>query len=183
MAITLNTAATSSEEQLQKLLVDWNDTGTDYPRHLCIHELFEQQAERRPQAMALRFRDRQMTYEQLNCRANQVAHRLRRLGVGPKVMVGTLLERSLEMVVGLLGILKAGGSFVPFDANYPAERLAFMATDTNSPIMLVQNSVMQKMAEGNWSAATLVRLDGDAADLKSESGDNLANVNTAESLA
>jgi len=183
MATTLNNVGISSEEQLQKLLVEWNDTGTDYPRHLCIHELFEQQAERRPQAIALRLRDQQMTYEQLNCRANQVAHRLRRLGVGPKVMVGTLLERSLEMVVGLLGILKAGGSFVPFDANYPAERLAFMATDCKAPVMLVQNSVMQKMAEGNWSAATLVSLDGDAADLKSESGDNLANVNTAESLA
>ena len=183
MATTFDNLGKLSEEQLQKVSVDWNATGTDYPRHLCIHELFEQQAERRPQAIALRFRDQQMTYEQLNCRANQVAHRLRRLGVGPKVMVGTLLERSLEMVVGLLGILKAGGSFVPFDANYPAERLAFMATDCKAPVMLVQNSVMQKMAEGNWSAATLVSLDGDAADLKSESGDNLANVNTAESLA
>ena len=183
MATTFDNLAKLSEQQLQKLLVDWNDTGADYPRHLCIHQLFEQEAERRPRAIALRFRDRQMTYEQLNYRANQVAHRLRRLGVGPKVMVGTLLERSLELVVGLLGILKAGGSFVPFDANYPTERLSFMAADTKSPIMLVQNSVMQKMAEGNWSAATLVSLDGDAADLKSESCDNLSNVNTAESLA
>ncbi len=183
MATILNNAATLSPEQWQKLLVDWNDTATDYPRHLSIHQLFEHQVERRPQATALRFRDQQMTYEQLNRKANQVAHCLRRLGVGPEVMVGTLLERSLEMVVGLLGILKAGGAFVPLDANYPAERLAFMASDTNSPVMLVQSSVIQKMAGQNWSAATLVRLDADAPDLSSECSDNPAPVNTAENLA
>ena len=183
MATILNNSATLSPEQRQKLLADWNDTGTDYPRHSCIHQLFEQQVERRPHATALRFRDRQMTYEQLNRRANQVAHRLRKLGVGPEVMVGTLLERSLEMVVGLLGILKAGGAFVPLDANYPAERLAFMASDTKSPVMLVQSSVIQKMVGQSSSAATLVRLDADAQDLNSESGDNPAHVNTAESLA
>jgi aspartate racemase len=183
MATILSNSATLSPEQRQKLLVDWNDTGTDYPRHSFIHQLFEQQVEQRPQATALRFRDRQMTYEQLNRRANQVAHRLRKLGVGPEVMVGTLLERSLEMVVGLLGILKAGGAFVPLDANYPAERLAFMASDTKSPVMLVQSSVIQKMVGQSWSAATLVRLDADAQDLNSESGDNPAHVNTAESLA
>jgi amino acid adenylation domain-containing protein len=183
VATILNNSATLSPEQRQKLLVDWNDTGTDFPRHSCIHQLFEQQVEQRPQATALRFRDRQMTYEQLNRRANQVAHRLRKLGVGPEVMVGALLERSLEMVVGLLGILKAGAAFVPLDANYPAERLAFMASDTKSPAMLVQSSVIQKMVEQTWSAATLVRLDADAEDLDSESGDNPAHVNTAESLA
>jgi amino acid adenylation domain-containing protein len=183
VATILNNSATLSPEQRQKLLVDWNGTGTDYPRHSCIHQLFEQQVEQCPQATALRFRDRQMTYEQLNRRANQVAHRLRRLGVGPEVMVGTLLERSLEMVVGLLGILKAGGAFVPLDANYPVERLAFMAADTKSPVMLVQSSVIQKMVGQSWSAATLVRLDVDAEDLNSESGDNPAHVNTAESLA
>jgi amino acid adenylation domain-containing protein len=183
VATILNNSATLSPEQRQKLLVDWNGTGTDYPRHSCIHQLFEQQVEQRPQATALRFRDRQMTYEQLNRRANQVAHRLRELGVGPEVMVGTLLERSLEMVVGLLGVLKAGGAFVPLDANYPAERLAFMVSDTKSPVMLVQSSVIRKMVGQSWSAARLLRLDADAEDLNSESGDNPAHVNTAESLA
>jgi aspartate racemase len=183
MATILSNAATLSPEQRKRLLVDCNDTGTDYPRHSCIHQLFEQQAERRPQATALRFREQQMTYEQLNRRANQVAHCLRRLGVGPGVMVGTLLERSLEMVVGLLGILKAGGAFVPLDANYPAERLAFMASDTKSPVMLAQSSVMQNRAGQNWSAATMVRLDADTPDLNSEACDNPVHVNTAENLA
>src|SRR5580704_24819 len=129
MVATLNNASSLNEAERHQLLFDWNNTVTDYPRHQCVHQLFEQQAEQRPEAVALRFRDQKMTYRQLNQRANQVAHCLRELGVGPEVLVGTLLERSLEMVVGLLAILKAGGAFVPLDANYPAERLAFMAAD------------------------------------------------------
>lgn len=170
-------------EERERLLVDWNDTRTDYPRNLCIHQLFEQQAELRPQAVALRFRDRQMTYEQLNRKANQVAVCLRRLGVGPEVMVATLLERSLEMVVGLLGILKAGGAYVPLDANYPAERLAFMASDTNAPVMLVQNSTIRGMVEQNWSGARTVSMDADEFEINLESEENLSHHNTSDNLA
>src|SRR5579863_2436781 len=94
-----------------QLLIDWNRT-SDYPRHLCVHQIFEQEAERRPQAVALKFRDRQMTYGELNRRANRVARHLRELGVGPEVLVGTLVERSFELVIGLLAVLKAGGAFV-----------------------------------------------------------------------
>ncbi len=103
-----------------QLLVQWNDTAVDYPRDQCIHQLFEEQVARTPDAVAVVFEDRQLTYAELNARANQLAHYLRTLGVGPDVLVGLCLERSLELVVGLLGILKAGGAYLPLDPSYPA---------------------------------------------------------------
>jgi amino acid adenylation domain-containing protein len=183
MATVLSTSRALNEAERRQLLSGWNDTRTDYPRNLCIHQIFEEQVEKRPDAIALKFRDQQMTYRELNARANQVAHRLRELGVGPDVMVGTLLERSLEMVVGLLGILKAGGAFVPLDANYPAERLAFMAADTKAPVMLVQAAVAQKMDSKSWSSATIVPLDGKTSEIDRQSSENPANLTTAENLA
>jgi amino acid adenylation domain-containing protein len=183
MATIVSTSRALNEAERRQLLSGWNNTQTDYPRNLCIHQIFTDQAEKRPDAIALKFRDQQMTYRQLNARANQVAHRLRELGVGPDVMVGTLLERSLEMVVGLLGILKAGGAFVPLDANYPAERLAFMAADTKAPVMLVQAAVAQKMDSKSWSSATIVPLDGKTSEIDRQSRENPANLTTAENLA
>ena len=99
-----------SEAERHQLLFEWNETATEYPRDRCVHELFEEQVERTPDAVAVVFEDEQLTYRELNRRANQLAHHLRALGVGPEVLVGICVERSLEMVVGLLGILKAGGS-------------------------------------------------------------------------
>src|SRR5258708_6559380 len=121
-----------------KLPVEWNDTKVEFPRDWCIHELFEEQAARRPQAVALTFEDRQLTYGELNRRANQLAHHLRALGVGPETLVGICIERSLEMAVGLLGILKAGGAYLPLDPEYPRERLAYMPADTAPPVLLTQ---------------------------------------------
>jgi amino acid adenylation domain-containing protein len=179
----IETDAVLVQKERERRLIDWNDTRTHYPRNLCVHQVFEEEARLRPQAVALRFRDRQMTYEQLNRKANQVAHCLQRRGVGSEVMVATLLERSLEMVIGLLGILKAGGAYVPLDANYPAERLAFMASDTNSPVMLVQNSVIQRMTEQNWLPARAISMDAGDSEIDLESEENLPNHNTSENLA
>ncbi|KYC40344.1 non-ribosomal peptide synthetase [Scytonema hofmannii PCC 7110] len=125
----------------QQLLVEWNNTQADYPQH-CVHELFEVQASKTPDAVALVFEDEQLTYQQLNHRANQLAHYLRTLGVGPDVLVGICMERSLEMVVGLLGILKAGGAYVPIDPEYPQERLAYMLADSQVPVLLTQEKLV-----------------------------------------
>ena len=115
-----------SEQERGQVLVEWNQTQADYPRHLCVHQLFELQAERAPDAVAVVYEDQQLSYGELNRRANQLAHYLRSLGVGPETLVGLCVERSVEMVVGLLGILKAGGAYLPLDPTYPQKRLAFM---------------------------------------------------------
>jgi non-ribosomal peptide synthetase component F len=107
--------------------------------------LFEQQVEKTPNAVAVVFEDKQLTYQQLNNRANQLAHYLRTLGVGPDVLVGICIERSLEMVVGLLGILKAGGAYVPLDPEYPQERLEFMLEDTQTPVLLTQEKLVNSL--------------------------------------
>jgi amino acid adenylation domain-containing protein len=164
-------------------LTEWNNTRTNYPRNLCVHQLFEEQVKLRPQAVAIRFRSQQMTYEQLNHKANQLAHCLRKLGVGPDVMVGMLLERSFEMLVGLLGILKAGGAYVSLDPSYPAERLSFMASDTEASVVLVQGAVTRRMAEQNWSTARTVSLDAETSGFNTEPDDDLPNTNTSENLA
>ena len=101
------------------MLVEWNRTEVAYPKDRCVHELFEEQVERTPEAVAVVFEDKQLTYRQLNERANQLARHLQKLGVGPDTLVGICVERSLEMVVGLLGILKAGGAYVPLDPGIP----------------------------------------------------------------
>ena len=115
----------------EQVLVEWNRTEVEY-RQRSVHEMFEEQAERRPEAVAVEYEGRQLSYGELNRRANQLGHYLRKQGVGPEVRVGICVERSLEMVVGLLGILKAGGAYVPLDPNHPAERLSFMLSDSGA---------------------------------------------------
>ena len=127
-----------TEEERRQVLVDWNDTAADYPIDVCIHQLFETQVERTPDAVALVYEDTQLTYRELNRQANQLAHYLQQLGVKPETLVGLCLERSLEMIVGLLGILKAGGAYVPLDPAYPPERLAFMLADAGVSVLLTQ---------------------------------------------
>ena len=130
-----------SEAERRQLLVEWNQTQTEYPRDKCVHQLFEAQVERSPDAIAVVFGDEQLTYRELNSRANQLAHYLQKQGVGPETLVGICMERSLEMVVGLLGILKAGGAYVPLDPTYPQERLGFMLQDTRANVVLTQAAI------------------------------------------
>ncbi|CAM4017544.1 amino acid adenylation domain-containing protein [Corallococcus exiguus] len=125
----------------QTLLVAWNDTGTQAPAGARLHELVEAQVDRTPDAPAVMFEGQRLTYRELDTRANQLAHHLRSLGVGPEVPVAVCLERSLEMVVGLLAILKAGGAWVPMDPSYPAERLTFMLEDAKAPVLLTQKTL------------------------------------------
>ena len=117
-----------------QLLVEWNDTATEYSNDACIHELFEAQVKQTPDAVAVVFEDERLTYEELNQRANQLAHYLREQGVGPDVIVGLCIERSLEMIVGILGILKAGGAYLPLDPEYPAARINYMLEDAHVDI-------------------------------------------------
>ncbi len=129
----------------QRLLVEWNDTATGPPPTDCFHHLFEAQAARRPTAVAVICEGQRITYGELNERANQLAHYLQSLGVGPEVCVGLYMERSLEFVVALLGILKAGGAYVPLDHRLPPERLAFLLADIKAPVVLTQAHLAAKL--------------------------------------
>ena len=140
----ISTLPVLPETERHKLLVDWNDTRREYPQR-CVHELFEEQAQRAPSAVALTFRDQHLTYGELNRRANRLAHQLQRLGVRLETRVGICLERDLEMVIGMLGTLKAGGAYVPLDAAYPKERLAFMLEDAGVQVVLTQESLKDQL--------------------------------------
>ena len=133
-----------SDAEKQQLLIEWNDTRRDYPKDQCVHELFETQVEKTPDAVALRFEDRQLTYRELNGRANQLAHYLIKLGVCPEMLVGICVERSIEMIVGLLGILKAGGAYVPLDPSYPKDRLKLIMNDSQISVLLVNSGLGEK---------------------------------------
>jgi len=134
-----------SESELQQVLVDWNDTETEYPRGMCLHQLFEAQAGRTPDNVALVFQQEQLTYEALNRQANQLAHYLQSLGVGPETLVAICAERSPQMIIGLLGILKAGGAYLPLDPSYPRERLRFILEDAQPGILLTQKRLIERI--------------------------------------
>ncbi|MEG4421610.1 amino acid adenylation domain-containing protein [Microcoleus sp. LAD1_D5] len=161
-------------------LVAWNDTETDYPKDACIHELFQKQVELTPDAIALVFEDEQLTYQELNQRANQLAHHLRNLGVGPEVLVGICVERSLEMVVGLLGILKAGGAYVPLDPAYPPERLVFMLEDAEVPVLLTQARLVKSLPKHQ---GRIVGVDTDWEIIERQSEENLISEVKLDNLA
>ncbi len=167
-----------SEEERQQILMEWNDTAAAHPKDKCLHELFEAQARHTPEAVAVMFGEQSLTYRELNERANQLARHLKKLGVRADSLVGICVERSLEMVVGLLGILKAGGAYVPLDPEYPKERLAFMLEDSGVAVLLTQAHLAAPQ-----SGARLVRLDADWSTITEQSCSNVPNVATPENLA
>lgn len=164
----------------QQLLVEWTATSVPYPKHEPIHRLFEAQVARAPERVALICEGATLTYQALNQRANQLAHVLRKLGVGPETRVGLCLERSFELVVALLGILKAGGGYVPLDPTYPKERLAFMLEDTQAPVVLTEQACLDALpVQGRH----VLCLDRDWPLLHEEVPENLEGGATAENLA
>jgi len=169
-----------TEAEREQLLVEWNQTRTDYPKDAGIHQLFEAQVEQTPEAVAVVFEGQQLTYRELNRRANQLAHYLRKQGVGPEALVGICLERSIETVVALLGILKAGGAYVPLDPAYPKERLSFMLEDTQVPVLLTQQRLIGKLPEHR---AQVICLDTGWQAIAQESEENPISGTTAENLA
>lgn len=169
-----------SEAQRRQLLVEWNNTRTTFPPEQCIHQVFEQQEGQSPEAVAVVFGDQQLTYRELNTRANQLAHYLKKQGVGPEVLVGLCMEQSLELVIGLVGILKAGGAYVPLDPEYPEERLTFMFQDSGIDILLTQQSMLTKLPVHQ---AKDLCLDVDWSVLEQESKRNPICNTTPENLA
>ncbi|MGB7925169.1 MAG: amino acid adenylation domain-containing protein [Pyrinomonadaceae bacterium] len=176
--ISLLPMLTRSEEH--QLIVSWNETDADYPRQTCVHDLFAAQAERCPENIAVSFGDERLTYEELNRRSNQLAHHLRGLGVGPEVPVAICMERSLEMVVSVLGILKAGGAYVPLDPTYPAERLSFMVEQAQTPVLLTSERMVESVPK-RWEH--VVRVDADRESISRESEKNPISGATALNAA
>jgi amino acid adenylation domain-containing protein len=165
-----------------QLLSEWNDTAVEYPRDRCLHELFEEQVQKTPDAVALMFGACSLTYAELNSKANRLAHYLRSLGIGPEALVGLLVERSPEMVTGLLGTLKAGGAYLPLDLDYPAERLVRLVEDARPAVILAQEHLLAHFPIRDARVLCLDRDWGDIAghmDSDPESGvtpDNVAYV-------
>ncbi|MBN4003637.1 MupA/Atu3671 family FMN-dependent luciferase-like monooxygenase [Nostoc sp. LPT] len=167
-------------QEKSQLLREWNDTEIEYPQEQCIHQLFEAQVERTPNAVAVVFKDEQLTYRELNTKANQLAHYLRSLGVKSEVLVGICVERSLDMIVGLLAILKAGGAYLPLDPAYPQERLTFMLADAQVPVLLTQQQLLEKLPN---SGASVVCLNRDWQIIQSASDQNPPTALSTDNLA
>lgn len=163
-----------------QILVEWNNNQKEFPKDKRVHQLFEAQVERSPGKIALVFEEQGLTYRDLNQRANQLAHYLYKRGIGPDVLVGIFLERSLEMVIAILGILKAGGAYVPLDPDYPKDRLGFMLQDSKVGIILTQEGLLDLLPE---SVGECFCLDGDLERLAKENKENPANRATSENLA
>jgi len=169
-----------TKSEHETICVDWNDTAAEFPADLCLHQMVESQAERIPQDTAVISGDTELTYRQLELRSNQLAAHLRRLGVGPEQPVGLFLEPSPEMIVGILGVLKAGGVCVPLDPSYPADRVKYVLNDTRLRVLLTQEHLRTALPE---SDAEIVALDSDWSRIEQEQESRVDSQCTPDSLA
>ena len=161
-----------TESERNQLLFEWNNTQRDYPQDLCVHQLFEKQVAQTPDAVALVWDEQKITYQELNIRSNQLAHYLQKLGVSSEVLVGICVERSIDMVVGMLAVIKAGGAYLPLDPNYPPERLSFMLNDAQVSILLTQERSLERLEK---LKSQVVCIDKDWQLISQENETNLNN--------
>ncbi len=169
----LSDLALLTAPEYQQLLIDWNDTQRDYPQNQCFHQLFEERVALTPDAVAAVFENQQLTYRQLNSQANQLAHYLQQLGAAPEVLVGLCVERSLNAIVGLLGIIKAGAAYLPLDPTYPQERLNFMLEDARVSILVTQQHLVKTLIQPESSGVfSIVCLDSDREIVAQQSSQN-----------
>ena len=168
------------KQKRNQQIVQWNNTDREYPQNLCIHQLFEFLVEHTPEAVAVVFQDQYLTYRQLNERSNQLAHYLQGLGVGSQKILGLCVERSLDMVVAMLGILKAGGAYVPLDPAYPQERLSYMLANSQASLLLTQNQFLESLPDGE---AHVICLEAEWEVISTQSNYNLHNSTTPDNLA
>src|SRR5215216_4538656 len=166
-----------TEAERRQLLFEWNDTRAEYQQSVCAHQLFEAQVEAKPDAVAVVFEDERLSYGELNARASKLAHHLRDLGAGTGDVVGIFMARSLEMIVGILGTLKAGAACLPLDPSYPRERLAFMLKDAGGPIVLTQQRLAVELPE---TATRVVCVEADWHDIEQKSDENVQASSTPE---
>jgi amino acid adenylation domain-containing protein len=189
--VLLEAIATNPEQRLsdlplltpveqQQLLIEWNDIEAEYPKKQCIHHLFEAQVEQSPDAVAVVFGEQHLTYQELNDRANQLAHYLQKRGVQPEVLVAIYLERSLEMMVAILGVLKAGGAYIPLDPAYPQQRLSSMLEDAQIEVLLTQQQLVDKLL---LPQTKLVNFDRDWDFIAQQPRENCLTQGNSENLA
>ena len=169
-----------TEGERREILVGQNGTAAEYPAAKCIHQMVEAQSKRTPEAVAVVCENQCLTYSELNRRANKLAHHLKRRGVGPEIVVAMCMERSLEMIVGILGVLKAGGAYLPFDLSYPPDRIAFMMEDANPPVVLMQEKLRERLPE---HGAQIICIDRDWEQIAQESAEDLADGASPSNLA
>ena len=169
-----------TDAERQRFVFEWNQTAAEYPKETCIHNLFEKQVEATPEAIAAEFEGEQLTYAELNARANQLAHHLRSLGVAPGVRVGLCLEHSLETLIALLGTLKAGGVYVPLEPAHPKAKLAFVIADAAIPVLLTQRKLIERLPETD---AKLICLDTGWTEIAGASVENPRDVVNASDTA